>query len=114
MRREKERLHEQYMPEKCNSKYQVLQYLMPASLFIQNFLISVQPQMGKCLIHHNEANLDRWRLSALIQNEGIHLIKHHQIQAFILKKAELIFFLINSFLLGSSTRAVGPHRVTMV
>ena len=87
MGREKERLHEQYMPEKCNSKYQVLQYLMPASLFTQNFLISVQPQMEKCLIHHQEANLDCWRLSALFKT------REYQIQAFTLKKAELIFFL---------------------
>ena len=36
------------MPEKCNSKYQVLQYLMLVFPFIQNFLILVQPQMEKC------------------------------------------------------------------
>ena len=35
-----------------NSKYQVLQYLMLVFPFIQNFLILVQPQMEKCLIHH--------------------------------------------------------------
>ena len=58
-----------------------------------NFLILVQPQMGKCLIHHQTANLDCWKLSVLIQNEGIHLIKRHHTQTFILKKLELIFTL---------------------
>ena len=77
------------MPEECNSKYQVLQYLMQASLFIQS-------QIEKCLVHHQAANLDSCRLSVLIQNEGIHLIKHRQIQTFKLKKLELIFFLIKA------------------
>ena len=56
------------MPEECHSKYRVLQYLMRVSLFIQ-------PQIEKCLIHHQAANLDSWRWSVLIQNEGSSIIR---------------------------------------
>ena len=46
----------------------------------------------KCLIHHQAANLDGWWLSALIQNKGIHLIKHHQIQVLYWKSQSWFFF----------------------
>ena len=99
------------MPEECNSKYRVLQYLMRASLFIQ-------PQIEKCLIHHQAANLDSCRLSVLIQNEGIRLIKHRQIQTFQLKKLALIFFLIKviSIMLKykGSWPSLGFHGVIFV
>ena len=31
------------------------------NIFIQNFLILMQTQMEKCLIHHQAANYDYWR-----------------------------------------------------
>ena len=54
--------------------------------------LSVTPD-GKVFDSSSRSKFGLLEIKCLIQNEGIHLIKHHQIQAFTLKKAELIFFL---------------------
>ena len=91
MGREKERLHEQYMPEKCNSKYQVLQYLMLTSLFIQNFLILVQPQVE--VFDPSSSSKFGWLvIKCPYSKQGDTLDQASSDTGFILKKSELIFF----------------------
>ena len=58
------------------------------------FLIAEITRLGLNLPRLNI--FERPFVTPLIQNEGIHLIKHRQIQTFKLKKLELIFFLIKA------------------
>ena len=91
MGREKKRLHKQYMPEKCNSKYQVLQYLMLTSLFIQKFLILVQPQME--VFDPSSSSKFGWLvIKCPYSKQGDTLDQASSDPGFILKKSELIFF----------------------